>query len=216
MMKVRIGALLAAAAVVLTFAGTALADGSLDWNGTNGWPVKDNCTNSQPGEMLWIFTGDSAADVVLTMNGSTYTGVQQGKGTWQIVTPYVTSAPTASAAWTGDFANTNATLTISHGCAPTIESPSASASESPSASASESPSASLPEDTSSPSASASASSTPTSSIEGVTGTPKVTPPSTDSLGNSGSSTPSGLPIVLAVVAGLLAAALVVTPRRARR
>jgi len=72
------------------------------------------------------------------------------------------------------------------------------------------PTASLPEVTPTPTAK------PSSSVDAETGTPEVTPPSTDSIGNSGSSTPGGLPIVLAVIAGLLAAALIVTPRRARR
>ena len=68
--------------------------------------------------MLWIYTGDSDDDVVLTMNGNEYTGVQmgseQGHGSWHIVTPYQETKPDASLAFTGDY--DPGVLTISHGC----------------------------------------------------------------------------------------------------
>src|SRR6187549_883957 len=64
MNKHKIGAVIAAAMLVLTFAGTAFA-GSLDWNGKNGWPVANGCNqdDTPPGSMLWIYTGDSDSAV---------------------------------------------------------------------------------------------------------------------------------------------------------
>ncbi|MEI7744945.1 MAG: hypothetical protein WCK58_14500, partial [Chloroflexota bacterium] len=113
----RLGAVIAAAMMVLTFAGVALA-GTVNWSGVNGWPVSVNCSDSAPGEILWIYTGDSDSPVVLTMNGKTYTGEQMGKGAWHIVTPWPGDKPSASVAYSGDY--DSGVLTISHGCpAPT-------------------------------------------------------------------------------------------------
>jgi hypothetical protein len=55
--------------------------------------------------------------------------------------------------------------------------------------------------------------TPASSVEAATGTPKVTPPPTDSTGSG--STGSGWGIVLLALGGLAALALVATPARRR-
>ncbi len=51
----------------------------------------------------------------------------------------------------------------------------------------------------------------------VPATPNVTPPATDSgVGQDGSSTTGGLPIVLVALAGVLATSLILAPRRRRR
>jgi hypothetical protein len=117
MNKHKIGAVIAAAMLVLTFAGTAFA-GSLDWNGKNGWPVANGCNqdDTPPGSMLWIYTGDSDSAVKLTVNGVEYTGAQQGQGngSWHIITPYFDTKPSASIVFTGE--HDAGTLTISHGC----------------------------------------------------------------------------------------------------
>ena len=57
MNKHRIGALVAAAALTLTFAGTAFAAEDT-WEG-QGYPPKEDCEKSDPGEALWIWTGES-------------------------------------------------------------------------------------------------------------------------------------------------------------
>jgi hypothetical protein len=56
--------------------------------------------------------------------------------------------------------------------------------------------------------------TPTASIEAVTGTPRITPPPTDSAGG-GSSSGSGWGIAMLALGGLAALALVATPVRKR-
>ena len=55
--------------------------------------------------------------------------------------------------------------------------------------------------------------TPTPTV--VNETPRITPPSTDSGMSNGSSGQNGLPVVLMAIAGILAAAVVLTPRRQR-
>jgi hypothetical protein len=58
--------------------------------------------------------------------------------------------------------------------------------------------------------------TPTGTVVAETGTPRVTPPSTDSGVSGGSSTGGGLPIVLVALAGVLVSSLILAPRRIRR
>jgi hypothetical protein len=59
--------------------------------------------------------------------------------------------------------------------------------------------------------------TPTGTTAPATGTPRITPPATDSgLDNSGSSTTGGLPIILVALAGVVVTTLVLMPRRRRR
>jgi len=60
----------------------------------------------------------------------------------------------------------------------------------------------------------SASPSPSGAVLGATGTPNVTPPSTSTIGSSGGSTGSGLPIAVAAVVGLGLSVLLLTPRRA--
>jgi hypothetical protein len=58
---------------------------------------------------------------------------------------------------------------------------------------------------------------PTGTTVPATGTPRITPPATDSgVSDGGSSTTGGLPIVLVALAGVLATSLVLAPRRRRR
>jgi hypothetical protein len=55
---------------------------------------------------------------------------------------------------------------------------------------------------------------PSGTVEAETGTPRITPPSTDSgVGNGGPNGTGGLPIVLVALAGLLVTSLALTPRR---
>jgi len=114
-------ALISPATALATGPNTAASSSSqTSWEG-NGYPIDNGCTSGDtaPGEVLWIFSGDSDSDVVLHLNGSEYTGTQMGKGgAWHIISPWFDSAPTgAYVTWTGTFENSDKfVLTISHGC----------------------------------------------------------------------------------------------------
>ena len=56
---------------------------------------------------------------------------------------------------------------------------------------------------------------PTPTVVNETPDPRITPPSTDAGMSGGSSGQNGLPVVLMAIAGVLAAAVVLTPRRQR-
>jgi hypothetical protein len=117
MNKHRIGALIAAMALTLTFAGTAL--GATETWGGNGYPVNENCEDAAPGTTVWIWTGGTPTG--LTVNGVAQDGewVQSGQGSWKFVTAWLDSEPdhdTTFVTYTGD----SGTLTITHGCAPEI------------------------------------------------------------------------------------------------
>jgi hypothetical protein len=76
-----------------------------------------------------------------------------------------------------------------------------------------------PTSTAAPTETAAPTATPTGEVGGVTGTPRVTLPPTDTIGDTTGSTPSseGWRLILLAMAGLLAAALLLTPaRRARK
>src|SRR4051794_27805981 len=241
MNKRRIGALVAAAALTLTFAGTAFA-GNLEWNGKNGWPVADGCNqdDTPPGSMLWIYTGDSDSAVVLTMNGDEYTGVQMGKGSWHIITPYTETKPDASIAFTGEYKA--GVLTISHGCAgetttsttsseessttssETSDTSSTTTSDESSTTTSDESSTTTSDESSSTTTSDESSSTTSSETSDTSSTTssettpagsveELTPPSTDTAAtNTSSPVSTSLPLILA---GVLATAMVVVPAAAR-
>lgn len=121
MKKLRIGALLAAGLMALSFAGTAFAaDNTVGWTG-NGWPISTNCKDSAPGEMLWIYTGDSSqAKPVLTVNGVVVaqSATQGGSdnSSWHIVTAYLNSKPSTATTFVTFSGTGGGVLTISHGC----------------------------------------------------------------------------------------------------
>jgi hypothetical protein len=122
MNKHRIGALIAAAALTLTFAGTAFADSSLQWTGqgvTNGEVNSENCDDVDPGELLWIFTDGDATDVYVTVDGNMVgTAVDKG-GSWHITTPWLDPLDPNEydvvVHYTGGDAK-NPQFTLSHGC----------------------------------------------------------------------------------------------------
>jgi len=116
MNKHRIGALIAAAALTLTFAGTAFA-ATENWAG-NGYPVKENCDDAAPGTTVWIWTGDSPTG--LTVNGVAQPGSwdQAGpNGSWKFVTDWLGSEPDHDTTFV-TFTGEDGVLTITHGCAP--------------------------------------------------------------------------------------------------
>ena len=54
---------------------------------------------------------------------------------------------------------------------------------------------------------------PTPTVVSETPTPAITPPSTDAGIDSGSNGPNGLPLVLVALAGVIATALILSPKR---
>ncbi|HEU0244084.1 MAG TPA: hypothetical protein VFQ75_09280, partial [Candidatus Limnocylindrales bacterium] len=114
MNKHRIGALFAALALTLTFAGTVLATDAA-WEG-NGYPSA-SCTADTTGNMLWIWTGDSPTS--LTINGHEYTGwEQQGKGAYHLtidIDPGTNYPPVEGATTFVTYSGSAGTLTLS-GC----------------------------------------------------------------------------------------------------
>jgi hypothetical protein len=110
MNKHRIGALIAAAALTLTFAGTALAS-TFPWGG-NGYPNAKCDDNSSV--MQWVWTGDSPTS--LTINGQVQSGswAQKGGGAWQFQADINgTNYPPTSASI--EYSGDDGTLTLS-GC----------------------------------------------------------------------------------------------------
>jgi hypothetical protein len=144
---------------------TSIGANTLNWTGQGGGSdFQQQCSGdtAAPGSMLWILTTDGGSvngSPSLTVNGTTYTGVNHG-GSWHFLTawsPPNTTDTHASASFnTAATGNGSWVLTISHGCpaaAPAASplpsgspssppSPSSSPSLSPSPSASTSPGAS--------------------------------------------------------------------------
>jgi hypothetical protein len=239
----RIGALIAAAALTLTFAGTALADGSVDWTGqgiTNGNLNNETCDADNPaGSMLWIFTlGGSDENVTgaeLTVNGDVYTNDVHVGHIIKFMTAFYdpSGSITASVSYTGTLGSGDVNLTISHGCPDTVTTTTSSETTETSTTETSTTETSTTEtettETSSTETSetsttdtettdTSTTATETTDTETTETTPsgsveELTPPSTDTIATANSSTVStGL---LLVLAGILAAALVVIPAAAR-
>lgn len=239
MFKLRIGAVLASVALLLTFAGTAVAGagGQTTWD-HNGYPIADGCSKGDvaPGEVLWIFTGESTTGVVLHLNGQTYDGTQKGGGSWHIVSAWFDAAPTgAYVTWTGDYAPEQGVLTISHGCAgtttttttadstSTTDTTTADSTTDTTTTADTTTDGTTTADTTTDGTTTDGTTTattttgsPTGSVEGVTGKPQITPPATDAL-RSASRTASGAwNAVLVLLTVLTFSILVLTPVAKRR
>jgi hypothetical protein len=135
-------------------------------------------------------------------------------------TPAITDSPTPSITDSPTPAITDSpTPAITDSPTPSItDSPTPSITDSPTPSASESQpvqTETLPTPTPTATPAATPTPTPSGSVQAETGTPKITPPSTDALGTTGSTGGNGLPMVLAAVSALLLAVLVATPARKR-
>lgn len=115
MKKSRLGAVLAGGVLVLAFAGTALADGTVDWNGKNGLDAQP-CTGDHAGQTHWIFNpggNDSVTAAELWIDGADAGAMQQnGGGSWSL---FVDGGIPGSAAvaFTGSLGSGNTVLTIS-------------------------------------------------------------------------------------------------------
>ena len=224
MNKHRIGALIAAMALTLTFAGSALAT-TFTW-GHNGYP-NATCTGSQT-SMLWVWTGDSPTG--LTINGEAQTGTwsQNGNGGWhfELAISGTNFPPTsASVEFTGDAG----VLTLSH-CDGTVTTTTSESTTTTDVTTTSNETTTSDEttttqttttqtgsintqcvncSTTTSSDTTSSETTPGGSVE------ELTPPSTDTIGapTSGSTVSTSL---LLVLAGALATALVVIPAAARK
>jgi len=222
--KHRIGALIAAMALTLTFAGSALAT-TFTW-GHNGYP-NATCTGSQT-SMLWVWTGDSPTG--LTINGEAQTGTwsQNGNGGWhfELAISGTNFPPTsASVEFTGDAG----VLTLSH-CDGTVTTTTSESTTTTDVTTTSNETTTSDEttttqttttqtgsintqcvncSTTTSSDTTSSETTPGGSVE------ELTPPSTDTIGapTSGSTVSTSL---LLVLAGALATALVVIPAAARK
>ncbi len=230
----RIAALVASGALLLAATGTALAEpgnqsmvDSTTWSGSVSCSGGPGGSTIEPGEQAigWLFVHAStdATSGTLTANFA-------GAGT-QVVSSYIqggikyliiTDNPDTLVDFSDDIEGGQ--LVLSHLCygpvpTPTpTPTPTATPTETPTATPTETPTATpteTPTATPTETPTATPTTTPSSSVEGETGKPRVTPPPTDGLGATGSSSPVGLPLVLAAVAGLLAVAVIATPRRRR-
>ncbi len=206
----RIAALVASGALLLAATGTALAEpgnqsmvDSTTWSGSVSCSGGPGGSTIEPGEQAigWLFVHAStdATSGTLTANFA-------GAGT-QVVSSYIqggikyliiTDNPDTLVDFSDDIEGGQ--LVLSHLCYGPVPTPTPT--PTPTATPTETPTATP-------------TTTPSSSVEGETGKPRVTPPPTDGLGATGSSSPVGLPLVLAAVAGLLAVAVIATPRRRR-
>ena len=233
MNKHRIGALIAAAALTLTFAVSALAT-EFTWGG-NGYPNATCDENSSV--MQWVWTGDSPTS--LTINGQVQSGswAQKGGGAWQFQADINgTNYPPTSASI--DYTGDDGTLTLS-GCdehttttttTTTTTAPETSSTTTTTTTTTTTSSVSIEtqctncSDTSTTTSSTTntnsintlvttsdttANDTPDGSVE------ELTPPSTDTIGAATSSSSVSTSLLL-VLAGVLATALVVIPAAARK
>src|SRR6478735_9004229 len=109
MNKHRIGALIAAMALTLTFAGTAFAT-SHPWTG-NGYP-NETCTGDQT-TALWVWTGDSPTSLTINGNVQSGTWTHNGNGSWHFtVTLGAGNWPPSSASV--EYTGGSGVLTLSH------------------------------------------------------------------------------------------------------
>ena len=225
MNKHRIGALIAAMALTLTFAGSALAT-TFTW-GDNGYP-NATCTGSQT-SMLWVWTGDSPTG--LTINGEAQTGTwsQNGNGGWhfELAISGTNFPPTsASVEFTGDAG----VLTLSH-CDGTVTTTTSESTTTTDATTTSNETTTSDETTTTQTTTTQtgsintqcvncSTSTTTSDTTSNETTPggsveELTPPSTDTIGAPTSSSTVSTSLLL-VLAGALATALVVIPAAARK
>ena len=233
MNKHKIGALFAAVALTLTFAGTALADGTVTWEGngiTDGQFNNEQCDDANPaGTMLWVFSpggNDSVTAAELTVNGTNYGAMNQDNGQWKLQIPLIDAGDvdSASVSFTGSLGNGNALVTISHFCGET-ETTTTTTDETTSTTTTDettSTTTTTDETTSTTTTDETTSTTTTDETTSTTSdetTPngsveELTPPRTDALAQPTSSSTVSTGLLL-VLAGILAAALVVIPAAAR-
>ncbi|HEY3335638.1 MAG TPA: hypothetical protein VGK16_10440 [Candidatus Limnocylindrales bacterium] len=250
MNKHRIGALLAALALTLTFAGTTLANGTIIWtgNGVTDGKYLEDCADGTG--MLWILTPGSFSGGTLTIvvDGVAHTyspGESNGNSDgwrWWIGDYFAPGdIDSASAEYTGSAVDSTK-LKVSHACEGTTTSTTSdettttsdetsttsdetsTTSNETSTTSDETSTTTTSDETSTTTTSDETSSTTTTTDEITTTTSnettpdgsveELTPPSTDALAQQTSSSTVSTGLLL-VLAGILAAALVVIPAAAR-
>jgi hypothetical protein len=114
--------------MMLAGTGVALAaDNTQFWAGNGSNPFTSDCATDSSAHQLWIWTG-TGSNVTISVDGEVVVGVQQGNGAYQFATGWhdlstLTTGPTGNVWVTYDgAADTNAVLTLSHGCAGTEQS----------------------------------------------------------------------------------------------
>ena len=232
MNKHRIGALFAALALTLMFAGTAFASGSVDWTGngiTDGHFNTEQCDEANPaGTMLWVFSpggNDSVTAAELTVNGTNYGAMNQDNGQWKLQIPLIDAGDvdSASVSYTGSLGNGNPVVTISHFCGETETTTTTTEETTSSTTTEETTSSTTTEETTSSTTTDETTSSTTDETTSTTSnetTPEgsveeLTPPHTDTIGQPTSSSTVSTSLLL-VLAGMLSAALVVIPAAARK
>ena len=247
------GRTLASDTTVTTSTTDTAATGTTVWGG-NGWentaqaPEQLQCGDNTAltSYVLWVFTGDTADGTVVTVtipSLGTYSGTANGDGSWHIFSPWLTTTPTgAFATWTnGSYRqgqrlvtvdNSNAVLTISHGCAPTSTTTTTSTTSTQTTETTPTTTSTTSTQTTETSATThfifttqatstaqttTSTGTPQGTVSGITGTPEPTPPATDTVGVPHQASSGSWSLLLAAGAILTLAILILTPaRKARR
>jgi hypothetical protein len=233
MNKQKFGAIIGAMALTLLFAGTALANGTVSWTGqgiTNGELNNEQCdADNAPGTMLWIFTlggsDEAVTGATLTVNGDVYTNDVHLGHIIKFQTAFYDPAGsiTASVDYEGTLGSGDVNLTLSHGCPDTTTSTTTTDETTSTTTTDETTSTTTTDETTSTTTTDETTSTTTTdettSTTSNETTPEgsveeLTPPRTDALAQPTSSSTVSTGLLL-VLAGILAAALVVIPAAAR-
>lgn len=224
-------------AAILAPAAYAATDVPIDWD-----EVTQLCTGGPngdiqvaPGEAAWVFVHtqvDGPGVLTATFKNA---GVVQANSYVQGTIKYlvVTSVPDTLTAYSDNLAG--GVLTLSHICVgaqptptptpvptptPTVApTPTPTVAPTPTPTVAPTPTATpVPEVTPTPTVAPTPTptATPTGTVVPATGTPKVTPPATDSGVSGNSSSGGGLPVVLVALAGVLVTSLILAPRKIRR
>jgi hypothetical protein len=118
-----------AMAVGLFSAASALASTQVDWTGqgtTDGQLNTEQCDSNNTPYLHWVFTGQGATNVTITINGTTYnmTHVSQNSASWFYDSGYLDpldpSVQDVYATYDGTVTG-QTNLVISHGCSGTQE-----------------------------------------------------------------------------------------------
>ena len=227
MKKSRLGALVAAAALTLTFAGTAFADGQTNWTGNglgeNGY--NDGCKEDGPDTMLWIYNPGGNGNVTaaeLFINGQSQGAMSDKTGNFKLITSYIAPGDLDSAyvLFTGTEGN-NSVVTISHACEGVTTTTTTTTTTQPTTTTTTESINTETTDTTTTTTTTDSINTETTSHETTSEetTPEgsveeLTPPHTDTIGQPASSSSVSTGMLL-VLAGILSIVLVAVPAAVR-
>jgi hypothetical protein len=192
--------------------GVLAADNTQYWAGngtTNGEINNNDCADDSSAHQLWIWSG-TGSNVWISVDGEVVQGVQKGNGAYQFTTGWhdigdLTTGSGGNVFVTYDgAADTNAVLTLSHGC-PGETTSSSSSSESSSSSV---------ESSSSSVESSSSSESHSQTVSGESSS--ITEPNTATIGDGNSSNRgSSAWLLIAALGALFGSILVLTPSKAK-